>query len=75
MKKIKFWQLFLFMGFVGLLFGGISLLCQSKSPDQDLRNLNPVIAFLIGYLPCQLGAVLFWLVSRKAGYKDGLPIK
>ena len=75
MRKIKFWDFFLFMGFMGLLLGGFALLAQSKSPNLELRSLSPIVAFLMGYAPCQLGSIVFWLAARMAGHKDGLPIK
>lgn len=74
-RKASFWSLFIFMGIIGLLIGLLGLDLQPKSPDPYIRDLSPITIILIGYIPCQLGVILFWLASRRTGHKDGIPIK
>jgi hypothetical protein len=71
-SKISFWGLFIFMGIMGAFIGLLSIGFRSKVPDPDISML---VAFLMGYVPCQLVAIIFWLASRAAGHKNGMPIR
>ena len=72
-RKISVIGFVLFMGAMGIFVGGFSLLCYYHAPN--VSEMSPITAFLMGYIPCQLGAIPFLLAAKKAGYKDGIPIK
>lgn len=74
-RKISVTGFLVFMGVMGILIGLFAIACQTKSHDDFLRQLNPIYAFLSGYIPLQLMGFLLWLAVRKAGHKDGIPIK
>ena len=76
-KKISTIGFVLFMGVIGICIGGFTLVCYYYAPNvpASTKEISPIVMFLIGYIPCQLGAIPFLLAARKTGYKDGISIR
>jgi len=73
-RRMSFTFFFLFMCLMGSFVGSFAIVMQSQSHDPFFRSLNPVYAFLLGFLPVVFFAFIMIQAVKAAGYKD-IPMK
>ena len=53
------------MACMGIIMGLFSIVFQSNSPDALMRAGSKVTAFILGFAPCIVFALVVWLVAGK----------
>ena len=74
MRIVKTRDWFLAFGILGIVCSLMTVVLLSAQPSNDSLPSLPLV-FLGTFLCVMLFGFVLWLAARKAGYKNGVPIR